>query len=637
MAAVAGPDGAPVIDWESTMRFREHLWAHGFGVAEAMDTAQRGMGLPWEQARELIARTAARAAATGRLGALACGAGTDQLADGTDHPLGAIIDAYAEQVTFVQSAGAQVILMASRALAATARGPRDYLDVYGELLKQADRPVILHWLGEAFDPALRGYWGDSGFDAAAATVLELIDRAGGQVDGVKLSVLDAAREMSLRRRLPAGVRLYTGDDFNYASLIRGDADGTHSDALLGAFAAITAPAAAALAALDRGDLAGYDAAMEPTVPLSRLIFEPPTYHYKAGVAFLAWLNGLQPQFVMLGGLERQRPAGHLIRLFELATAAGALSRAGARRRADGRDAGPFGPYGAGVNGGIGLDRLSLNQATVKRLSLAEAVALCVRHDIPAIGLWRDRVAETGLAEAAAAVRAAGLRVSSLCRGGFFTVADPDGRRAVRADNLAAIAEAAELGTGTLVLVSGGLPPGQRDLGLARRMIADAIGELVPEALRLGVRLGIEALHPMFCADRCVISSLGEAVDLALTFPADAVGVMVDTYHVWWDARLADEIARAGRRILSFQVCDWLLPLPPDTLLGRGHLGDGVIDFGPIAAAWRRPVTGATWRWRSSTRRSGTPRRIRPRRRSGSASPAVLGVRNGGGGAPRRPG
>ena len=237
-----------------------------------------------------------------------------------------------------------------------------------------------------------------------------------------------------------------------------------------------------------------------------------------------------------------------------------------------------------MNNGIGLDRLSLNQATVKHLSLAEAVALCVRHDIPAIGLWRDRVAEAGLAEAAAAVRAAGLRVSSLCRGGFFTVADPDGRRAARADNLAAIAEAAELGAGTLVLVSGGLPPGQRDLGLARRMIADAIGSLVPRALALGVRLGIEALHPMFCADRCVISSLGEAVDLALLFPADAVGVVVDTYHVWWDARLADEITRAGPRIVSYQVCDWVLPLPPDVLLGRGHLGDGCIDFGPVTAA-----------------------------------------------------
>ena len=230
--------------------------------------------------------------------------------------------------------------------------------------------MILHWLGEAFDPALRGYWGGSGFDAAAATVLELIDRAGGQVDGVKLSVLDAGREVALRRRLPAGVRLYTGDDFNYASLIRGDADGSHSDALLGAFAAITAPAAAALAALDRGDLAGYDAAMAPTVPLSRLIFEPPTYHYKAGVAFLAWLNGLQPQFVMLGGLERARSAGHLIRVFELAAAAGALTEPELAVERMGEMLARSAHAGSGVNGGIGLDRLSLNQATVKQLGLA---------------------------------------------------------------------------------------------------------------------------------------------------------------------------------------------------------------------------------------------------------------------------
>ena len=237
-----------------------------------------------------------------------------------------------------------------------------------------------------------------------------------------------------------------------------------------------------------------------------------------------------------------------------------------------------------MNNGIGLDRLSLNQATVKHLSLAEAVALCVRHDIPAIGLWRDRVAESGLAAAAAAVRAAGLRVSSLCRGGFFTLAGPDGWRGALADNRSALVEAAELGTDTLVLVCGGLPPGQRDLGLARRMVADAIGELVPEAQRLGVRLGIEALHPMFCADRSVIASLGEAIELADQFPADAVGVMVDTYHVWWDARLADEIARASGRIAGYQVCDWMLPLPQDALLGRGHLGDGVIDFRPVTAS-----------------------------------------------------
>jgi Protein of unknown function (DUF993) len=321
VAAVRRPDGE-VIDWESTVRFRDHLWAHGFGVAEAMDTAQRGMGLSWAQARELIARSAARAAERG--GALACGAGTDQLADGESHPIPRIIDAYAEQMGFVQSAGAGVIAMASRALAASARGARDYLEVYGSLLRQAERPVILHWLGEAFDPALRGYWGGADFGAAADTVLELIDRAGGMVDGVKLSVLDAGREVALRRRLPAGVRLYTGDDFGYAELIRGDAVG-HSDALLGAFAAITVPAAAALAALDRGDLAGYDAAMAPTVPLSRLVFEPPTYHYKVGVAFLAWLNGFQPQFAMLGGLQRRRPARHLIRVFELAAAARALT------------------------------------------------------------------------------------------------------------------------------------------------------------------------------------------------------------------------------------------------------------------------------------------------------------------------
>jgi len=322
-AHVAALDGDSV-DWESTMRFRDHLWTYGFGVAEAMDTAQRGMGLSWEQARELIARSARRAAAhraAGRPAVVACGAGTDQLADGGSHTITEIIDAYAQQLAFVQSSGAGVILMASRALAAAARGPRDYLEVYGTLLAQASQPVILHWLGEAFDPSLRGYWGSDDFESAAATVLDLIEQAGDRVDGIKLSVLDADREIALRRRLPPGVRLYTGDDFGYADLIRGDRKG-HSDALLGAFAAITAPAAAALHALDVGDAAGYDAAIGPTVPLSRLIFEQPTFYYKTGVAFLAWLNGLQPRFVMLGGLERNRPAGHLIRVFELAAAAG---------------------------------------------------------------------------------------------------------------------------------------------------------------------------------------------------------------------------------------------------------------------------------------------------------------------------
>jgi len=231
-----------------------------------------------------------------------------------------------------------------------------------------------------------------------------------------------------------------------------------------------------------------------------------------------------------------------------------------------------------------LDRLSLNQATVNKLTVAEAVDLCVRHDIPAIGLWREHVADAGLESAAAAVRAAGLHVSSLCRGGFFTPADPAARKAALEDNKAAIAEAAALGTDTLVLVSGGLVPGSRDIALARRLIADAIADLVPVAQAHGVRLAIEALHPVFAADRCVITRLGEALDLALTFPADAVGVVVDTYHVWWDAALLADIARAGERIVSYQVCDWVLPLPANTLLGRGHVGDGHIDFPPITAA-----------------------------------------------------
>jgi hypothetical protein len=326
-AHVASVDSGDLVDWDATLRFRDYLWSHGFAVAEAMDTAQRGMGLPWGLARELIASSAERAAAhraAGRFAGIACGAGTDHLADGKGHSLTEIIDAYTVQQEYVQRYGAGVIVMASRALAATARGPRDYLEVYGALLKQASQPVILHWLGEAFDPALRGYWGGDGFESAAATVLELIQQAGDKVDGIKLSVLDAGKEVALRRRLPAGIRLYTGDDFNYADLIRGDGEG-HSDALLGAFAAVTAPAAAALHALDAGDLAGYEAAIGPTLPLSRNIFEPPTYYYKAGVAFLAWLNGLQPRFSMLDGLERSRPADHLIRVFELAAAAGALT------------------------------------------------------------------------------------------------------------------------------------------------------------------------------------------------------------------------------------------------------------------------------------------------------------------------
>jgi sugar phosphate isomerase/epimerase len=231
-----------------------------------------------------------------------------------------------------------------------------------------------------------------------------------------------------------------------------------------------------------------------------------------------------------------------------------------------------------------VSRLSLNQATVQHLTAIEAIDLCRRHDIAAIGLWRDKVTESGLDATAAAARAAGVHVSSLCRGGFFTQGDTSSAAAAAAaDNRAAVLEAAALGADVLTLVAGGLMPGSKDLPLARRMIADAVAELVPFAQQHGVRLGIEALHPMFCADRCAISRLGDALDLAGQFPAAAVGVVVDTYHVWWDAQLAADIGRAVGRILSYQLSDWILPLPPDMLLGRGHLGDGYIDLGAITA------------------------------------------------------
>jgi uncharacterized membrane protein YgcG len=322
---VAGPDGT--VDWDETLAFRRYLWRLGFGVADAMDTAQRGMGLDWPTTAELIRRSAAESAgagAGGLGGVLACGAGTDQLALAARPGLADVLAAYRQQIEVVEGAGATVILMASRALAAAATGPEDYLSVYGTLLAEARAPVILHWLGAMFDPALAGYWGSDDLDAAADTVVALIAAHPAKVDGIKVSLLDREREVALRRRLPAGVRLYTGDDFHYPELILGDGAG-FSDALLGIFDGIARPAAAALARLDAGDRAGYLAALEPTVPLARHIFAAPTYHYKTGLAFLAWLNGQQSHFRMVGGYQTARGAAHLARLFVLADQAGVLA------------------------------------------------------------------------------------------------------------------------------------------------------------------------------------------------------------------------------------------------------------------------------------------------------------------------
>jgi hypothetical protein len=310
--------GAPaVIDWDATLAFRAHLFRYGLGVAEAMDTAQRNMGLDWPATQQLITRSAALAREHGAR--IASGAGTDQLS-GPAGNLDEVTRAYLEQVEFVEGAGSQVIVMASRHLAAVARGAEDYLSVYSTVLTQAARPVILHWLGEMFDPELNGYWGSADIPVATRTFLDLIGEHSTKVDGVKVSLLSAEHEQELRAVLPSGVRLYTGDDFNYPQLIEGDGD-HHSDALLGAFAAIAPAASAALRALDEDDVETYRREMDPTLPLSRHLFTTPTYYYKTGIAFLAWLNGHQDGFVMVGGLQSARSIVHLARVFELANEA----------------------------------------------------------------------------------------------------------------------------------------------------------------------------------------------------------------------------------------------------------------------------------------------------------------------------
>ncbi|WP_345712697.1 dihydrodipicolinate synthase family protein, partial [Kineococcus glutinatus] len=309
------------VDWDSTLAFRRHLWSWGLGVAEAMDTAQRGMGLDWAATQELVRRSAAEAGAVG--GRIAAGVGTDHLPPGPS-VLAAVRAAYEEQLAVVEGAGAQVILMASRQLAATARSADDYHEVYSPLLRQASGKVILHWLGEVFDPALAGYWGHADVERATESFVRLVRDHADKVDGVKVSLLDAAHEAGLRRALPDGVRVYTGDDFNYPELILGD--GEHdSDALLGIFAAIAPAASAALQALDRDDVAGYEAALKPTLELARHVFGAPTYYYKSGIAFLAWLNGLQPGYAMVGGLHSARSAVHQAETFRLADEAGLLA------------------------------------------------------------------------------------------------------------------------------------------------------------------------------------------------------------------------------------------------------------------------------------------------------------------------
>ncbi|MFJ8444750.1 dihydrodipicolinate synthase family protein [[Kitasatospora] papulosa] len=307
------PDDPVAVDWDATLAFRRHLWSHGLGVAEAMDTAQRGMGLDWAGAAELIRRSAAEAKSVG--GRIACGVGTDQLTGPATLP--EVRAAYEEQLALVEESGAQAILMASRALAAAANGPEDYLETYAHLLRQATEPVVLHWLGPMFDPALEGYWGSADLDAATDTFLKVIAEHPDKVDGIKISLLDAEREIDVRRRLPGGVRCYTGDDFNYPELIAGDERG-FSHALLGIFDPLGPLAAHAVRVLDTGDVQGFRDVLDPTVELSRHLFEAPTRFYKTGVVFLAWLAGHQDHFTMVGGLQSARSLPHLAKAYELA-------------------------------------------------------------------------------------------------------------------------------------------------------------------------------------------------------------------------------------------------------------------------------------------------------------------------------
>jgi hypothetical protein len=314
------PTSHAALDWEATMAYRRYLWSLGFSLAEAMDTAQRGMGLDWETTKKLIRRSVAEVRDLGA--EIACGAGTDHLQP-VDANLEDVKTAYEEQCEFVEGEGGRVILMASRALAAVAETPEDYAEVYGSMLAQVSNPVILHWLGPMFDPALEGYWGHRDFDNAMEVCLSIIKDHAEKVDGIKASLLDKDREVEMRRRLPDGVKMYTGDDFDYPDLIRGDEEG-FSHALLGIFDAIAPAAAAALAALNAGDTDRYEEMLAPTVPLSRHVFKAPTQYYKTGVVFLAYLNGHQDHFRMVGGLESARSVVHLSKVFVLADKAGLL-------------------------------------------------------------------------------------------------------------------------------------------------------------------------------------------------------------------------------------------------------------------------------------------------------------------------
>ena len=606
------------LDWDATIAYRQRLWSLGLGVAEAMDTAQRGMGLDWPTSLELIRRSLD--AARDYPGALvASGCGTDHLVADASTTVDDVIAAYEEQMAAIERHGGRLIVMASRALAKVAKSPADYERVYDRVLMQAKQPVILHWLGDMFDPALAGYWGSSDVDAAMTTALGVIAANPGKVDGIKISLLDKGKEIAMRRRLPEGVRMYTGDDFNYAELIAGDGTG----------AAMQPAAQRRLARHLRRHRAGRQCGVGQA--RRRRPRGLPRHPRADGAALAPHLQGADPLLqdrhrlpglaqrppVALhdGGRPAERTLDAALRRSLQARRCGRAARATrARHGAHAPAAGAAWHRGLIARAQQRLPDLnkpmrdfsadhrwlSINTATLRGAGgLDTIIDACARHGIRAISPWRDQVAAVGLGRVARIVRAHGLALSGYCRGGMYTGHDAAGRIAALDDNRRAVDEAKTLDAACVVLVVGGVVgaadaalssgPLAKDLVAARNDVRDGIAATLEYARSVGMPLAIEPLHPMYAADRACVNTLEQALDLcdaldpggatgATGAEPAALGVAVDVYHVWWDPKVEAQIARAGaRRLLGFHVCDWLVPTR-DMLSDRGMMGDGVIDI-----------------------------------------------------------
>ena len=577
------PSGPPAIDWDRTLAFRTHLLDLGFGIAEAMDTSQRGMGLDWPRALDLIGHSLRHAGK--RAGMIYSGCGTDQLAVSDAKSLDDVIRAYLDQLHAIQKVDGRIILMASRALVKVAKSPDDYVKVYTRVLQEADHPVILHWLGEMFDPALKGYWGSARFEPAMETALEAIAANVAKVDGIKISLLDDQKEIVMRRRLPTSVKMYTGDDFNYPGLIAGDDEG-HSHALLGIFDAIAPAASAALAALAKGqdeeircahgadgaavaaDLPGADAILQDgnRVPGLAQRASGPLHHG-------GWRSGDAPASLFHGDIQAGGPGG-------------AAGRPGPRLQAHEADAGDLRRLEM-RDLGAHPEICSINTATLGfQAPIAQVVDAVARAGFGGIAPWRREVEDHDVAAISRRIRDAGLKVSGYCRSTYIPASTREQFNANVAANRRAIDDAATLGSPCFVMVVGGLPAGSKDIADARAQVAEASALLLEHGKKGGCPDRTRAFTSGLCSGPLMpVAALRSArpVRCDRRRAADPwLGTLIDVYHLWWDPNLARDIARAGasRRIFGFHVCDWLVPTA-DVLNDRGMMGDGIIDVPAI--------------------------------------------------------